>query len=154
MDITLYRDDIGRSAHLKVPYPSQLSFSRGASIWPIDDVLWAGRTIRAALETLRELGQPVRMRLVVTTVGCPLASPYEKVFVCYDLAGRLRTAPHPLHSGEAQRRLFVPIGSVMGWGSYFIAGPAGLLAEEAVGALPSDFFLRSGLKSLPCFSGD
>jgi hypothetical protein len=50
--------------------------------------------------------------------------------------------------------LFVPIGSVMGWGSYFIAGPAGLLAEEAVGALPSDFFLRSDLKSLPCFSGD
>ena len=50
--------------------------------------------------------------------------------------------------------LFVPIGSVMGWGSYFIAGPAELLAEEAVGALPSDFILRSDLKSLPCFSGD
>ena len=50
--------------------------------------------------------------------------------------------------------LFVPIGSVMGWDGYFIAGPAGLLAEEAVGALSSDFFLRSGLKSLPCFSGD
>jgi hypothetical protein len=39
--------------------------------------------------------------------------------------------------------------------NYFIAGPAELLAEEAVGALPSDFFLRSGLKSLPYFyTGD
>lgn len=66
LDITFYRDDIGRSARLKVPYPSQLPFSvEGASIWLIDDVLWTGRTVRAALEALRDLGRPARVRLAV-----------------------------------------------------------------------------------------
>ena len=35
LDITLHRDDIGRSAHLKVPYPSQLPFSRGPLFGPL-----------------------------------------------------------------------------------------------------------------------
>jgi pyrimidine operon attenuation protein/uracil phosphoribosyltransferase len=66
LDVTFYRDDIGRSAQLKVPHPSQLPFSvEGASIWLIDDVLWTGRTVRAALEALRDLGRPARVRLAV-----------------------------------------------------------------------------------------
>ena len=66
LDVTFYRDDIGRSARLKVPYPSQLPFSiEGTSIWLIDDVLWTGRTVRAALEALRDLGRPARVRLAV-----------------------------------------------------------------------------------------
>lgn len=138
--MTLYRDDIGRSAHLKVPYPSQLPFSRGASIWSIDDVLWAGRTIRAALETLRELGQPVRMRLVVTTVSCPLAPPYEKVFVCYDLAGRLRTAPHHLYSGEAQRRPFCADRKCDGMGQLFYCRTRGAIGRGGCGSSPQRFF--------------
>ncbi len=66
LDVTFYRDDIGRSAQLKVPHPSQLPFSiEGASIWLIDDVLWTGRTVRAALEALREVGRPACVRLAV-----------------------------------------------------------------------------------------
>jgi len=66
LDVTFYRDDIGRSARLKVPHPSQLPFSvEGAAIWLIDDVLWTGRTVRAALEALRDLGRPACVRLAV-----------------------------------------------------------------------------------------
>jgi pyrimidine operon attenuation protein/uracil phosphoribosyltransferase len=97
LDVTFYRDDIGRSARLKVPHPSALPFPvEGASIWLIDDVLWTGRTVRAALEALRELGRPacVRLAALVDRRGhreLPIApdcvgyvletTPAEKVFV-------------------------------------------------------------------------
>lgn len=66
LDVTFYRDDIGRQARLKVPYPSSLPFSvEGAAIWLVDDVLYTGRTVRSALEALRDLGRPATVRLAV-----------------------------------------------------------------------------------------
>ncbi len=66
LDVTFYRDDIGRQAQLKVPYPSTLPFSiEGAAIWLVDDVLYTGRTVRSALEALRDVGRPAIVRLAV-----------------------------------------------------------------------------------------
>lgn len=66
LDITLWRDDLHQSTKLRVPRPAHLPFPiEGKSIWIIDDVLYTGRTVRAALDALREVGRPSEVRLAV-----------------------------------------------------------------------------------------
>jgi pyrimidine operon attenuation protein/uracil phosphoribosyltransferase len=66
LDITLYRDDlttVGPHAVLKetsIPFPID-----GRSIILVDDVLYTGRTIRAALDGLIDYGRPKRIQLAV-----------------------------------------------------------------------------------------
>jgi pyrimidine operon attenuation protein/uracil phosphoribosyltransferase len=69
LDITLYRDDIGpwRPAHQqpvlkKTVLPDSID---GRIIYLVDDVLFTGRTIRAALDTLADWGRPLAVRLAV-----------------------------------------------------------------------------------------
>ena len=69
LDITLYRDDVGpwRPAHeqplLKETYlPDSID---GEVLYLVDDVLFTGRTIRAALDTLMDYGRPRAIRLAV-----------------------------------------------------------------------------------------
>ncbi|MCS6895894.1 MAG: bifunctional pyr operon transcriptional regulator/uracil phosphoribosyltransferase PyrR [Bacteroidia bacterium] len=66
LDITLWRDDLHQSKKLRIPHPAHLPFPiEGKSIWLIDDVLYTGRTVRAALDALREIGRPSAVRLAV-----------------------------------------------------------------------------------------
>lgn len=66
LDVTLWRDDLHYREKLRVPRPTELPFPiEGQRIWLIDDVLYTGRTVRAALEALRELGRPEWVRLAV-----------------------------------------------------------------------------------------
>lgn len=66
LDITMYRDDLqnkpGRS-----PQPTVLPVSGldGMNVVLVDDVLYSGRTIRAALDALKDYGRPDRVRLAV-----------------------------------------------------------------------------------------
>ena len=65
LDISFYRDDIGR--HIS-PYihATDLNFSvDGANIVLVDDVLYTGRTIRAALDALMDFGRPKTVQLAV-----------------------------------------------------------------------------------------
>ncbi|MCP4900270.1 MAG: bifunctional pyr operon transcriptional regulator/uracil phosphoribosyltransferase PyrR [bacterium] len=69
LDITLYRDDVGpwRPAHSqpllkKTVLPSSIE---GMIIYLVDDVLYTGRTIRAALDALADYGRPRGVRLAV-----------------------------------------------------------------------------------------
>jgi pyrimidine operon attenuation protein/uracil phosphoribosyltransferase len=69
LDITLYRDDVGpwRPAHRqpvlkKTVLPSNID---DQTIYLVDDVLFTGRTIRAALDTLKDWGRPRAVRLAV-----------------------------------------------------------------------------------------
>lgn len=69
LDITLYRDDIGpwRPAHTqpvlkKTVLPVSVD---GRAIYLVDDVLYTGRTVRAALDTLLDYGRPRAIRLAV-----------------------------------------------------------------------------------------
>ena len=69
LDITLYRDDVGpwRPAHQqpvlkKTVLPDSID---GQVIYLVDDVLFTGRTIRAALDTLVDYGRPLAVRLAV-----------------------------------------------------------------------------------------
>ena len=72
VDITFYRDDVqvrGREAPLHaqpVVRATKLDFPlQGMTCVLVDDVLYTGRTIRAAIETLFEQGRPARVQLAV-----------------------------------------------------------------------------------------
>ncbi|MDP7551934.1 MAG: bifunctional pyr operon transcriptional regulator/uracil phosphoribosyltransferase PyrR [Nitrospinaceae bacterium] len=66
LDITLYRDDLGTSKQSPEVKKTDISFSlEGKEIVLIDDVLYTGRTIRAAIDALIDFGRPATVQLGV-----------------------------------------------------------------------------------------
>src|ERR1700687_4127109 len=66
LDITLYRDDLSKVAPQAVLQSSDISFAVDAmDLVLVDDVLYTGRTIRAAMNGLFDLGRPKRVSLCV-----------------------------------------------------------------------------------------
>jgi len=66
LDITLYRDDLGLKAEQPVVRSTEISFPiKGRTVVLVDDVLFTGRTIRAAMDALMDLGRPHIIRLAV-----------------------------------------------------------------------------------------
>lgn len=66
VDITLYRDDLNLRRSWPVLHGTEIPFDvEGADIVLVDDVLFTGRTIRAALNSICDLGRPARVRLAV-----------------------------------------------------------------------------------------
>lgn len=64
LDITFYRDDIREEFH--VASKTELPFEvEGKRIVLIDDVLYTGRTIRAALDAIQDFGRPKKVELCV-----------------------------------------------------------------------------------------
>ena len=66
LDITLYRDDLGDGNRWPVLRGTEIPFGvDGREIVLVDDVLYTGRTVRAALNAICDLGRPAIVRLVV-----------------------------------------------------------------------------------------
>ena len=66
LDITLYRDDLGLKAEQPVVRSTEIGFPiKGRTVVLVDDVLFTGRTIRAAMDALMDLGRPRIIRLAV-----------------------------------------------------------------------------------------
>ncbi len=66
VDITLYRDDVFRGLPRPEIGPTELPFDlAGVVVVLVDDVLFTGRTIRAALDALMDFGRPRAVRLAV-----------------------------------------------------------------------------------------
>jgi len=66
LDITLYRDDLSTISHQPVIKGSQIDFDiSNATIILFDDVLYTGRTVRAAIEALLDFGRPKHIQLCV-----------------------------------------------------------------------------------------
>ncbi len=66
LDINLYRDDLSTVGPKPVVSGTEIDFSvQGKDVILMDDVLYTGRTIRAALDALFELGRPARVQLLV-----------------------------------------------------------------------------------------
>ena len=64
LDITFYRDDLRKGIH--VPNQTDISFSiEGKNVVLLDDVLYTGRTIRAALDAIMDFGRPNKVELLV-----------------------------------------------------------------------------------------
>ena len=64
LDITFYRDDIRDELH--VPNQTDIPFSiENKRVILVDDVLYTGRTIRAALDALLDFGRPAKVELCV-----------------------------------------------------------------------------------------
>ena len=64
LDVTMYRDDLGRNP-TRTPQPTSIPAGGidGKTVVLVDDVLFSGRSIRAALDALQDIGRPAAVRL-------------------------------------------------------------------------------------------
>ncbi|MGQ0670980.1 MAG: bifunctional pyr operon transcriptional regulator/uracil phosphoribosyltransferase PyrR [Actinomycetota bacterium] len=66
LDITFYRDDIGMRAEAPEVHETRIGFDvTGRTVVLVDDVLFTGRTIRAAMDALVDFGRPTAIQLAV-----------------------------------------------------------------------------------------
>ncbi|MGA8364808.1 MAG: bifunctional pyr operon transcriptional regulator/uracil phosphoribosyltransferase PyrR [Solirubrobacteraceae bacterium] len=66
LDIGFYRDDVSRRLDTPVVHASHIDFDvDGRAVVIVDDVLYTGRTVRAAIEALFDYGRPARVQLAV-----------------------------------------------------------------------------------------
>ena len=66
LDITLYRDDLGLLDSSPVIHATEIPFDvTGRRVVVVDDVLFTGRTVRAAMDALTDLGRPESVELAV-----------------------------------------------------------------------------------------
>jgi pyrimidine operon attenuation protein/uracil phosphoribosyltransferase len=65
LDITFYRDDFRRRESQLLPNQTKIDFIiEGKKVIMMDDVLWTGRTIRAAMDALQAFGRPEKIELL------------------------------------------------------------------------------------------
>jgi pyrimidine operon attenuation protein/uracil phosphoribosyltransferase len=64
IDVSMHRDDVGTRAELPVVRASQLPLPlEGRTVIIVDDVLYTGRTVRAAMDAISSFGRPSRIQL-------------------------------------------------------------------------------------------
>jgi pyrimidine operon attenuation protein/uracil phosphoribosyltransferase len=82
VDITLYRDDLERIGGDPVVSVSNVPFSvEGKTVVLVDDVIFTGRTARAALEAVMKIGRPARIQLAVLVDRGHSELPIKATFV-------------------------------------------------------------------------
>jgi pyrimidine operon attenuation protein / uracil phosphoribosyltransferase len=82
LDITLYRDDLSTVGHRPEVRPREMEFDiQDKNIILVDDVLYTGRTTRAALDALFDHGRPRRIQLLVLIDRGHRELPIEAGFV-------------------------------------------------------------------------
>jgi pyrimidine operon attenuation protein/uracil phosphoribosyltransferase len=66
LDVTFHRDDVRRHENVLLPQKTEIPFAiEGQRIILVDDVLFTGRTVRAALSALMDFGRPASVELLV-----------------------------------------------------------------------------------------
>ena len=86
MDINLYRDDWTRISQHPIVKPSNIPFNvDDKKIILVDDVLFTGRTIRAAMDALMDFGRPALIELAVLVDRghreLPIQANYKGIFI-------------------------------------------------------------------------
>jgi pyrimidine operon attenuation protein / uracil phosphoribosyltransferase len=86
VDISFHRDDIGRHPIPKEFAPTQIPADvHGATVILVDDVLFSGRTVKAALDELFDHGRPTKVELAVLVDRggrrMPLAADYVGISI-------------------------------------------------------------------------
>ncbi len=110
LDITLYRDDLDQAGRWPVLRGTDIPFEvEGADLILVDDVLFTGRTIRAALNAVCDLGRPARVRLAVLVDRGHRELPIQADAVGLDLtterSDRIAVRFRPLDDEDAVIRL-------------------------------------------------
>jgi len=106
LDITLYRDDLSEIGAQPVVRTTDIPFDiEGLHIVLIDDVLMTGRSVRAALQSLMDLGRPRRVWLSVLVDRGGRELPIAPDHVAMDLSG------HKLGAGELVEVCLKPVDS-------------------------------------------
>src|SRR5215204_5223868 len=86
LDITLYRDDLSEIGPKPLVRPTAVDFDlAGMPILLVDDVLFTGRSIRAALSALGDFGRPAVIRLLVLADRGGRELPIQDDFVGFTL---------------------------------------------------------------------
>ena len=86
LDITLYRDDLSELAGSPIVRPTEIPFSlKDRSVILVDDVLYTGRTTRAAINELFDYGRPSRILLACLVDRGSRELPYAADFVAQTL---------------------------------------------------------------------
>ena|ERR1700682_4840260 len=64
IDVAMHRDDVGTRADLPIVHASKLPLPlEGRTVIIVDDVLYTGRTVRAAMDAISSFGRPARIQL-------------------------------------------------------------------------------------------
>jgi pyrimidine operon attenuation protein/uracil phosphoribosyltransferase len=86
LDINLYRDDLSLSAEQPIVKETKINFDLdGKVVYLCDDVLYTGRTVRAAMDALFDLGRPKAIHLVVFARRNGRELPIESSFHALDV---------------------------------------------------------------------
>jgi len=86
LDITLYRDDLSRIDYYPSVGPSSLPNVTDKIVVLIDDVLFTGRTVRAALTEILDIGRPQRIYLAIL-----VDRGHRELPICPDFTGATLT---------------------------------------------------------------
>ena len=82
IDISFYRDDLGRRSEAPVVHATKIDFPLdGRTVVVVDDVLFTGRTVRAAIDALFDYGRPARVQLAVLADRGHRELPFRADFV-------------------------------------------------------------------------
>jgi pyrimidine operon attenuation protein/uracil phosphoribosyltransferase len=86
LDVSFHRDDIGRHPIPKEFAPTQIPADvHGATVVLVDDVLFSGRTVKAALDELFDHGRPTKVELAVLVDRGGRRLPLAADYVGFDL---------------------------------------------------------------------
>jgi pyrimidine operon attenuation protein/uracil phosphoribosyltransferase len=114
VDITLYRDDLSEIAAQPVVRTTEVPFDIAAlNVVLVDDVLMSGRSVRAALQSLMDLGRPRRVWLCVLIDRGGRELPIAPDLVALDLSDQAmdeRVQVHLTPIDEADRITLEPAG--------------------------------------------
>ena len=104
LDITLYRDDLNARKEQPVLRKTDLPFDiTDSSIVLVDDVLFTGRTIRAAMDGLMDFGRPAEIQLAVLVDRGHRQLPIKATYVGKNLPTALEETVEVFSKSKARR---------------------------------------------------
>jgi pyrimidine operon attenuation protein/uracil phosphoribosyltransferase len=97
LDITLYRDDWSRVSQNPIVKKTDISFEvEGKTLILVDDVIYTGRTIRAALDAIMDFGRPSSIQLAVLVDRGGRELPIQPDFIGMEIKVGIRQHIHVL----------------------------------------------------------
>jgi pyrimidine operon attenuation protein/uracil phosphoribosyltransferase len=128
LDIGFYRDDVATRPQAPVLHASHIDFDlTGLTVVIVDDVLFTGRTVRAAIEALFAYGRPERVQLAVLADRGHRELPIRPDYVGKNLPTSLGEHVHVrLVELDGIDEVAISAASVIGASAYPVAGHAQL----------------------------